>query len=179
MPADRKVALLVAEGADGAHLAAIGNEARRHRLLVSLVQLETPGAPLPDRHPARDLTIRVPLHEAAAENYSSLIVPGGIQHCDTLRANGPAVDFLAAFVDAGKPVAVIGHAAWLLIESGHAPSLLLAAPRSIRTDLDHAGATWTSDSRASCGTILSCADGNGIVATLRELFSVIETAEHV
>lgn len=75
-----------------------------------------------------------------ASAYSALMLPGGVANPDQLRANADAVRFVRAFFDAGKPVAAICHAPWLLIEAGVVEGRTLTAFESIRTDLRNAGA---------------------------------------
>ena len=70
-----------------------------------------------------------------------IVLPGGVANPDQLRANEDAVKFVRAFFDAGKPVAAICHAPWLLIEAGVVEGRTLTAYPSIRTDLRNAGAT--------------------------------------
>jgi protease I len=72
--------------------------------------------------------------------YSALMLPGGVANPDQLRANEDAVKFVRAFFDAGKPVAAICHAPWLLIEAGVVEGRTMTAFDSIRTDLRNAGA---------------------------------------
>ncbi|WP_288758630.1 type 1 glutamine amidotransferase domain-containing protein [uncultured Brevundimonas sp.] len=76
-----------------------------------------------------------------ASAYSALMLPGGVANPDQLRANEDAVKFVRAFFDAGKPVAAICHAPWLLIEAGVVEGRTLTGYPSIRTDLRNAGAT--------------------------------------
>ena len=75
-----------------------------------------------------------------ASAYSALMLPGGVANPDQLRANEDAVKFVRAFFDAGKPVAAICHAPWLLIEAGVVEGRTMTAFDSIRTDLRNAGA---------------------------------------
>lgn len=75
-----------------------------------------------------------------ASAYSALMLPGGVANPDQLRADPDAVKFVRAFFDAGKPVAAICHAPWLLIEAGVVEGRTLTAFNSIRTDLRNAGA---------------------------------------
>ena len=76
-----------------------------------------------------------------ASAYSALLLPGGVANPDLLRADADAVAFVRAFFDAGKPVAAICHAPWLLIEAGVVEGRTMTAFESIRTDLKNAGAT--------------------------------------
>ena len=80
------------------------------------------------------------LSEATVDDYDALVLPGGQINPDKLRAQQPAVDFVRAFAESGKPVAAICHAPWLLVEAGLARGRRLTSYRSIRTDLRNAGA---------------------------------------
>ena len=75
-----------------------------------------------------------------ASAYSALLLPGGVANPDLLRADADAVAFVRAFFDAGKSVAAICHAPWLLIEAGVVEGRRMTAFESIRTDLKNAGA---------------------------------------
>ena len=75
-----------------------------------------------------------------ASAYSALLLPGGVANPDLLRADADAVAFVRAFFDAGKSVAAICHAPWLLIEAGVVEGRRMTAFDSIRTDLKNAGA---------------------------------------
>ncbi|VDS07715.1 Putative cysteine protease YraA [Paracoccus haematequi] len=73
-------------------------------------------------------------------DYDALVLPGGVINPDTLRQDGKAVALIRDFADAGKPVAAVCHAPWLLIEAGLAQGRRLTGYGSIRTDLRNAGA---------------------------------------
>jgi deglycase len=53
-----------------------------------------------------------------------------------------AVEFVKAFFDVGKPVAVICHGPWTVIEAGAARGRRIAAWPSLKTDLRNADAEW-------------------------------------
>ncbi len=86
------------------------------------------------------------LAEARAEDYDALVLPGGQINPDILRTIPEAVDLLRAFAEAGKPVAAICHAPWLVIEAGLAKGRRMTGYGSIRTDLRNAGAEVVDDS---------------------------------
>lgn len=77
---------------------------------------------------------------ADAESYDGLVLPGGAHNPDTLRTDKDALRFVRAFFDAGKPVAAICHAPWILIDAGVAEGRRMTSYASIRTDLRNAGA---------------------------------------
>ena len=66
-----------------------------------------------DRFPV-DRTVE----EASVDDYDALVIPGGVGNPDELRTDENAVAFVRAFADAGKPIAVICHGTWMLVESG-------------------------------------------------------------
>ena len=80
------------------------------------------------------------LSDASADDYAALVLPGGQMNPDKLRANSDAVAFVQSFATAGKPVAAICHAPWLVIEAGLASGRTMTSYTSIRTDLKNAGA---------------------------------------
>src|SRR2546422_6895587 len=55
--------------------------------------------------------------DARMEDYAGLMIPGGVANPDRLRMDKPAVELVRAFVGAGKPVAVICHGPWMLVEA--------------------------------------------------------------
>lgn len=82
------------------------------------------------------------VEEAKAGEYDALVLPGGVMNPDKLRMNRDAVDFVAAFMEEGKPVAAICHGPWTLIETGRLKGRTVTSYPSIRTDLSNAGAIW-------------------------------------
>ena len=86
------------------------------------------------------VTVDLPLSEAKAADFDALVLPGGQINPDLLRVNEKAVALVRAFHQAGKPVAAICHAPWLLIEAGLVAGREVTGYPSIRTDLRNAGA---------------------------------------
>jgi protease I len=83
-----------------------------------------------------------PVGEASADDYDGLVLPGGVANPDSLRMRPEAVALVTAFADAGKPIAAICHAPWMLIQAGVARGRTLTSWPSLQTDLRNAGATW-------------------------------------
>jgi protease I len=97
----------------------------------------------------RERAARFPVHqavdEASVDEFAGLVLPGGVVNADQLRVKSGAVALVRQFVDAGKPVAAICHAAWTLIEAGAVAGKTLTSWPSLRTDLVNAGATWVDE----------------------------------
>jgi protease I len=83
--------------------------------------------------------------EADPSRYDGLVLPGGVANPDFLRTDEGAVGFVRAFFDQAKPVAVICHGPWTLIEAGVVRGRTLTSWPSLQTDLRNAGATWVDE----------------------------------
>ena len=55
--------------------------------------------------------------QANPREFDAFVVPGGVANADELRMDEPAVAFVHSFFDDGKPVAVICHGPWALVEA--------------------------------------------------------------
>lgn len=80
------------------------------------------------------------IQDAKAADYDALVLPGGQINPDLLRVEDRAIALIKAFAQAGKPIAAICHAPWLLIEAGLVDGRKMTSYKSIRTDLANAGA---------------------------------------
>jgi protease I len=80
--------------------------------------------------------------EASPDDYDALVLPGGVGNPDTLRMHDNAVQFARAFMDAGKPVAVICHGPWTLVEADVVRGRTLTSWPSVKTDIRNAGGNW-------------------------------------
>ena len=88
-------------------------------------------------------------------DYDGLVLPGGVGNPDKLRMNAGAVAFVKAFADAGKPIGVICHGPWTLIEAGVVRGRTLTSYPSVRTDLINAGADWVDEEVHVDGNLIS------------------------
>jgi protease I len=108
--------------------------------LVSLEEGEIQGF----NHYDKADTFRVDrtVEEARADDYDALVIPGGVGNPDTLRMDENAVDFTRQFFEQGKPVGVICHGPWMLVESGVVRDRTVTSWPSLRTDIRNAGGNW-------------------------------------
>ncbi len=95
------------------------------------------------------------LDGADPSEFEALLLPGGVMNPDKLRMQPKAVAFVKAFLDAGKPVAVICHGPWTIIEAGAARGRRIASWPSLKTDLRNAGAEWVDQEAVVDGNIVS------------------------
>ena len=94
-----------------------------------------------DIEPADAFTVDMLVKDASIDQYDALLIPGGAVNPDTLRADADALEFVRAFVESERPVGVICHGPWLLVEADVVRGRTLTSFPSVRTDLRNAGAT--------------------------------------
>eukprot|EP01037_Dinobryon_pediforme_P026492 gene26492-29031_t len=80
------------------------------------------------------------LEDVDTEDYTALLLPGGVANPDTLRMNDRAIEIIEEFADDEKLIAAICHAPWLLIEADVVDGRRMTSWPSVRTDLANAGA---------------------------------------
>jgi protease I len=85
------------------------------------------------------------VEEADPSDYDALVLPGGVANPDILRTIDEAVAFARSFFEEGKPVGVICHGPWTLIEADVVRGRRLASWPSLKTDIRNAGGEWIGD----------------------------------
>ncbi|ASW53304.1 type 1 glutamine amidotransferase domain-containing protein [Plantactinospora sp. KBS50] len=94
---------------------------------------------------SKSYDVDITVAEADPDRYDALVLPGGVANGDFVRADREAVAFVRSFFDAGKPVGVICHGGWALVEADVVAGRTLTSWPSLRTDLTNAGATWVDE----------------------------------
>jgi protease I len=82
------------------------------------------------------------IEEADASEYDALMIPGGVGNPDQLRGDENVVSFVQEFFKAGKPVAAICHAPWVLVEAGVVRDRTVTSWPTLQTDIRNAGGNW-------------------------------------
>jgi deglycase len=83
--------------------------------------------------------------DVQASEYDGLVLPGGVANPDFLRTDRDAVRFVRDFFEHGKPVAVICHGPWTLVEADVVRGRKLTSWPSLQTDIRNAGGTWVDE----------------------------------
>ena len=154
---NKKVAILVADGFEQVELTGPRealDAAGANTMIVSPVEGEVEGwnhYEKGDKFP-----VDMPLNGATAADFDALLLPGGVANPDQLRMKPEAVAFVKEFFDAGKPVAVICHGPWTLVEAGVVSGRRMTSWPSVKTDLINAGAEWVDE---------ACVVDNGLVSS--------------
>lgn len=95
------------------------------------------------------------LDEAHPSEYAALLLPGGVINGDALRGDRRAVQFAREFMVADKPVAVICHGGWLLVEADAVAGRRMTSWPTLRTDIRNAGGEWVDQGVVVDGKLVS------------------------
>jgi protease I len=83
--------------------------------------------------------------DVSANDYDALVLPGGVANPDFLRMDEDAVRFIRGFFEQGKPVGVICHGPWTLVEADVLRNRKITSWPSLKTDIRNAGGNWVDE----------------------------------
>ena len=175
----KRVAILVAEGFEQSEMVEPRKaleQAGAETEIVSPAQGEVQGWNHFDK--ADRFNVDVPVGEADADDYDALLLPGGVANPDQLRTNPKAVQFVKRFFETAKPVGVICHGPWTLIEAGAVQGRTLTSWPSLKTDLVNAGAKWVDQEVVTDRGLVSSRKPDDIPAFSRKLIEEIGEGSH-
>jgi protease I len=85
------------------------------------------------------------LKDISPGDYDGVVLPGGVANPDELRTEQRAVSFLQEIFSEGKPVGVICHGPWTLVEADLVRDRQITSWPSLRTDIRNAGGRWIDE----------------------------------
>ena len=114
---------------------------------VDVVGLQTGDAQTmnSDVNPGDTFTVEKTFSEVSADEYDGLVVPGGTVGADKLRGSDEAVSFVHSFFEQAKPVGVICHGPWTLVEADVVKGRTLTSFPTLQTDIRNAGGNWVDE----------------------------------
>jgi protease I len=138
----KRIAILATDGVEEVELTRPRDAVAAEGAQVDVVSLQDGQlqAMNHDIEPASTVAVDVTAAQASSSDYDALIMPGGTVNADRLRMDEDVQRFVRQIFQAGKPVGVICHAPWTLIDAGVVEGRTLTSYPSLRTDLRNAGA---------------------------------------
>jgi protease I len=110
---------------------------------------------------ADDFEVDATVDDVGIDQFDALMLPGGVANPDYLRTQPAAVTFAKGFFDAGKPVAVICHGPWTLVEADVLLERTVTSWPSLKTDIRNAGGLWVDKE------VMTCAKGPNVLVSSR------------
>jgi len=122
--------------------------------------------------PASTVQVDHTVDGVSADDYDALLIPGGVGNPDQLRGDENAVAFVQEFNRAGKPMAVICHGPWVLVESGAVRGKRVTSWPTLETDIRNAGGEWVDQEVVVDGNIVTSRKPDDIPAFNREMLRI-------
>ena len=124
--------------------------------------------------PASTVKVDRTVEEVSPDHFDALMIPGGVGNPDQLRGDENAVSFVRDFFEAGKPVAVICHGPWILVEADVVRGRKLTSWPTLQTDIRNAGGEWVDEEVVVDGNLVTSRKPDDIPAftgAMTRLFS--------
>lgn len=116
--------------------------------------------------------------EANVDDFDALILPGGVANPDALRMDEAAVAFVRDFYRSGKPIGVICHGPWIMIEADVVRGRRMTSWPSVRTDLRNAGAEVVDEEVVTDKGIVSSRKPDDLPAFCRKIVEEFAEGRH-
>ncbi len=143
MKTDAKILIIATNGFEQSELEVPRDKLRETGATVQVASLD--GKPIrgwKGKDWGEQVTADLAIRDAEVASYDALVIPGGQINPDLLRVDADAIRVVKSFLQAGKTVAAICHGPWLLVEADALRGRRATSYKSIRKDLENAGARW-------------------------------------
>jgi protease I len=175
----KKIAFLAADGVEQVELMEPWKAVESAGGEPELLSIQ-PGSIQGFDHLDKGETFRMDKHVSQAEvaDYDGLVLPGGVANPDFLRVDEDAVGFVKRFFEAGKPVAVICHGPWTLVEAGVVKGRKLTSWPSLKTDIVNAGGKWVDEEVVVDAGLVSSRKPDDLPAFCAKIVEEFSEGEH-
>ena len=112
-------------------------------------------------------------------DYTALVIPGGVMNPDKLRVDENAMRIVHAFLDSGKVVAAVCHGPWLLVQADALKGRKATSYKSIRKDLENAGAEWVDQEVVVDNGIITSRKPDDLPAFSAKIIEEIAEGRHL
>jgi protease I len=131
-----------------------------------------------DVNPGETFTVEKTFSEVSVEDYDALIVPGGTVGADNLRGDDEAVSFVRGFFEQAKPVGVICHGPWTLVEADVVKGRTLTSYPTLQTDIRNAGGTWVDQEVVTDQGLVTSRNPDDLPAFCEKVVEEISEGKH-
>jgi protease I len=131
-----------------------------------------------DLDPGGSYEIEKSFSEVSVEDYDGLVVPGGTVGADTLRGQDEPVQFIHDFFATEKPLCVICHGPWTLVEADVVDGRQLTSYHSLETDIRNAGGEWVDEEVVVDEGLVTSRNPDDLDAFCDKVVEEIEEGEH-
>ena len=126
----------------------------------------------------RKADVDLKIADARPEDYQALVIPGGVINPDKLRVDEDAMRVVKAFLSSGKVVAAVCHGPWLLVQADALKGRRATSYKSIRKDLENAGAHWVDEEAVVDNGIITSRNPGDLEAFTRKIVEEVAEGRH-
>jgi len=126
----------------------------------------------------RPVKVDKALGAVKADDYDAIVLPGGQINPDLLRVEKKALDLIRSFYNAGKTVAAVCHAPWLLIETGITQGRRMTSYKSIKTDVINAGGRWEDSEVVADQGVVTSRNPGDLEAFSKKIIEEVREGRH-
>ena len=142
----KRIAIVATDGFEQSELLKPQEALKAAGATVEIISLK-PGKiqGMEHKEKGKPVTVDRTIDQVKSDEFTALVLPGGVANPDALRTHENVVSFVREFFDAKKPVAAICHGPWTLIEADVVRGRTMTSWPSLKTDLKNAGARWVDE----------------------------------
>ncbi len=126
----------------------------------------------------RSAQVDLKLADVKPDDYTALVIPGGVLNPDKLRVDEDAMKIVKAFLSSGKIVAAVCHGPWLLVQADALRGRTATSFKSIRKDLENAGAKWVDKEVVTDNGIITSRNPDDLPAFTAKIIEEIREGRH-
>jgi protease I len=123
--------------------------------------------------PATEVKVDASADQIRATEFDGAIIPGGYAP-DHMRRYPQMVSLVKELYDAGKVVAAICHAGWMLASAKILEGRTVTSFFAIKDDLIHAGANWVDQEVATDGKLITSRTPDDLPAFMRAVIDALK-----
>lgn len=144
---DKKIAIIAADGVEEVELTEPREAVEKAGGVTELLSLDTGEIQSMNGDIEKSETYSVDkvVADASVDDYDGIILPGGVANPDNLRVDADVISFLQDFAKTGKPIGVICHGPWTLVEADLVKDRTITSYPSVKTDIVNAGGNWVDE----------------------------------
>ena len=118
------------------------------------------------------VTVDTTADKVTVADFDGVVIPGGYAP-DHMRRYPAMVDLVKGFAEAGKLVAAICHAGWMLVSADIIRGRTVTSYFSIKDDLVNAGCNWVDKAVVVDGSLVTSRTPDDLPAFMRAIIGVL------
>ena len=123
--------------------------------------------------PATEVKADVSADQVSASDFDGMVIPGGYAP-DIMRRYPKMVQLVKEMFEAGKVVAAVCHAGWMLASADILKGKTMTSYFSIKDDMVHAGANWVNEEVVVDGNLITSRKPDDLPAFMRAILAALK-----